>query len=152
MTTILADAKLGIMVSDSNSSDGERCGTMRKVWRIKGCLVGASGTVSEIEAFLNWWKTGEKAKFSSVFALVMFERKLLYFAGSDAPIHIQSGREAVGTGAMAAMAAYEALGWKDPRKAVTIACKHDANSRSPVRLYQLKTTPNDTKPKEATGV
>ena len=139
MTTILADAKLGIMVSDSNISDGERCGTMRKVWRVKGALVGCSGTVSEIEEFIKYWRTGEKTKFPSVSALVLSEDGLLYFAGSNAPIHVQSGREAVGTGAMAAMAAYEALAFKDPRKAVSIACKHDANSRTPTRVYHLNT-------------
>jgi hypothetical protein len=38
---------------------------------------------------------------------------------------------------MAALAAYEALGFTDPKRAVQIVCRHDLNSRAPVRVYRL---------------
>lgn len=148
MTTVLADARLGVMVSDSNVSDGERCGRMRKVWRVRGELIGCAGTVAEIEAFVAWYRSGmqDKARFPSVSALVLTRDGLLHFAGSDMPIHVQGGREAVGSGAMAAMAAYEALEFRDPRKAVRIVCKHDAGSRGPVRVYKLRSGNAGTNP------
>jgi ATP-dependent protease HslVU (ClpYQ) peptidase subunit len=139
MSTVLADWHLGVMVADSNVSDGERCGRMRKVWRIRHALIGCAGTVAEIEAFVEWYRAGMegRSRFPSVSALVLSREGLLHFAGSDMPIHVQSGREAVGSGAMAALAAYEAMGWTDPRRAVAIVCKHDAGSRGPVRVYRV---------------
>ena len=53
------------------------------------------------------------------------------------PTRLASGREAIGTGGKAAMCAYEALWFTDPRRAVSIVCKHDAASRTPVRVYRL---------------
>lgn len=140
MTTILADFKAGLMVADSHTSDGERCGRMRKVWRVRRkILIGCAGLVSEMEAFVDWYRGGmqERPRFPSVSALVMTPGGLLQYVGSDLPIHVQGGIEAVGTGAMAAMATYEALGFRDPKKAVRIVCKHDAGSRGPVRVYHL---------------
>jgi hypothetical protein len=140
MTTILADVRMGVMVSDSNLSDGERVSRTRKVWRVRDELIGCAGTFHEIEAFVAWYRGGmqDKPRFPSVSALVLTQQGLLHFAGTDMPIHVQNGREAVGTGAMAAMAVFEALKFTDPRKAVQIVCKHDAGSRGPVRVYRLK--------------
>ena len=52
MTTILADAKKGVMVSDSNLTDEDRTWRIRKVFRIRGALVATSGGVLQGEAFL----------------------------------------------------------------------------------------------------
>jgi ATP-dependent protease HslVU (ClpYQ) peptidase subunit len=141
MTTILADARLGVMVADSNVSDGVSAGRMRKVWRIKGNLYGLSGQVAEFEPFLDWVRSdfeGDSSGFSNVAALgLMLDGRLIEYTGKIAT-PVQCGRSAVGSGSLAAMAAHEALNYEDPRKAVRIACNHDAKSRGPVRLYQLK--------------
>lgn len=139
MTTILADAKLGLMVSDSNVSDGITVSCMRKVFRVNGALVGMAGAVSEFEAFLGWYRAGMPSpapQISSVSALILSKHGLVHFAARS-PTRSQSGIEAVGTGAMAALAAYEALGHQDPAKAVRIVCRHDNGSRGPVRTYKL---------------
>ena len=139
---MLADSAQGIMVCDSVASDQVRAWTTRKVFRVHGALIGLAGQLDQFGVFLAWAKTAfqdSPPKLGNIDALVLTPSGLLNFAGSGLPIKVHSGRQAIGTGAMAAMAAYEALGWQDARKAVTIACRHDANSRAPVRVYKLNT-------------
>ncbi len=144
MTTILADAKLGLMVADSNmiDEDAGRRWSVRKVKRLRGALLACAGDVMQGNYFIDWWKEGAetepKFKFDESAALVLDDSGLYLFDATTPMLtRVPSGREAIGTGAIAAMAAYEALKWKDPRRAVTIACKHDRNSAPPVRLYRL---------------
>ena len=140
MTTILADRELGVMVSDSSFSDGVCVGNMRKIWRVKGALVGMAGNLDEFEPFLAWYRGGMEGpppRMKTLSALVLSPGRILHFANSHLPFTVQSRTEAIGSGAMAAKAAHEALAFTDPRKAVQIACRHDAGSRAPVRTYQL---------------
>lgn len=140
MTTILADLRLGVMVADSNVSDGDRCWRLRKVWRHRSHLIGLAGDTDEIEPFMEWWKAGSvgaQPELPNSYALVLSAGGLMMFTSTSPPETIRSGREAIGTGAKAAMAAYEALGWNDPVRAVKIACNHDGASRPPVRKYDL---------------
>lgn len=143
MTTVIADARLGVMVADSNVSDGERCGSMRKVWRIRGALVGCAGNLCDIEPFVQWVRDGAdhltRPRTPHLSALVLADDGLRHFVASDPPILVQSGREAIGSGAMAVLAVHEALDFSDPARAVRIVCKHDAGSRGPVRTYRLRT-------------
>lgn len=140
MTTILADLKFGVMVADSNVSDTDRVWSGRKVFRIKGALIGMAGDDSSREAFLAWYRTGfeGKVKFDGSSALILCKAGLFFFDSNYLkPTRVTSGREAIGSGGKAAMCAYEALWFTDPRKAVSIVCKHDAGSRGPVRVYRL---------------
>jgi hypothetical protein len=140
MTTILADWHLGVMVSDSVASDQHRVWQAKKVFRVHGALIGMAGHLDQFGVFLAWARTnftGDAPAIGHLDALVMTPSGLLNFGGSALPIKVHCGRQAVGTGAMAAMAVYEALGFDDPRRAVSIVCRHDANSRGPVRAYRL---------------
>lgn len=138
MTTILADTRFGVMVADSSFSDDDRVWSGRKVFRIKGALVGVSGDVDDWTNVLTWMrKGGKEPAFGTASVLVLSASGLVAYNGSATAERIASGREAVGTGAKAAMCAYEALGFTDPKKAVAIVCKHDAASRTPVRVYRL---------------
>lgn len=140
MTTILADLKLGVMVADSNVTDGDRCWRLRKVWRHRSHLIGMAGNTDEMQPFMDWWCagcTGKQPALRSSYALVLSAGGLVMFSNTSPPETIASGREAIGTGAKAAMAAYEALGWDDPVRAVKISCNNDAYSRPPVRKYTL---------------
>lgn len=138
MTTILADAKLGLMVADSSISDTDRVWVGRKVFRIRGALVGVSGTVDHWLPVIEWLrKGGEPPKFKDASILVLNEHGLFVYNTGPQAEKIACGREAIGTGAKAAMCAYEAMGFSDPRRAVRIVCKHDAGSRAPVRVYKL---------------
>lgn len=140
MTTVLADARLGLMVSDSAFNDGNCVGRMRKVWRVNGSLVGISGNLDEFGPFLGWLKAGmqDRPPKLSLSALVLSESGILHFAASGVPFAVQGRCEAIGSGAMAAKSVHEAMGFTDPRKAVQVVCKHDQNSRGPVRVYKLK--------------
>lgn len=141
MTTLLADVRWGVMVADTGAGDGDRQwpGT-RKVWRSRAALIGGAGHYDQILAFLDWWRRGadqnERIKVDKAKALVLHRSSLWLFDSTLVPQRVESGREAIGTGSKAAMAAYEALWWSDPRRAVQIACKHDAQSRAPVRTYR----------------
>lgn len=141
MTTILADVKLGLMVADSRLSDGDRLWTGRKVWRHDGHLLGVAGVWSSCLAFVDWFKSGRPAgvpvAVKGASMLVMAPQGLILFDDDMMPQVIESGREAIGSGAKAAMCAHEALGWADPARAVRIVCRHDAQSSGPVRTYKL---------------
>lgn len=140
MTTVLADWHQGIMVSDSQVSDEDRKWCQRKVFRIRGSLVGIAGQLVQAEQFLLWYRKGcvdKPPKLDEFSGLVLSPDGLLLFQYTHLPIPVPSGREAIGSGAKAAMVGYELTGWKDARKVVKVVCNHDAGSRTPVRVYQL---------------
>lgn len=138
MTTLLADARLGVMVSDSSATDDDRVWSERKVFRYQGALYGFAGTVDERIAFMEWIKgDGKVPDFSNSYCLMLSESGLILYDKTTMPQKVPRGIEAVGTGAKAAMCAYEALAFTDPVRAVRIVCKHDSASRVPVRVYRL---------------
>jgi hypothetical protein len=129
------------MVSDSSVSDEDRVWSDRKVRRWRGQLIGFAGDVDEGALFLQWIKSGSQGKaprFAHSDALVLSEAGLFHYCKSAVPLRVERGIEAIGTGAKAAMCAYEALAFTDPVRAVRIVCKHDSGSRTPVRTYRLK--------------
>lgn len=132
------------MCSDTAESDGDRVWKSRKVFRIRDALIGAAGMSIEINHFFEWFRRNDgtmpKFKRETLTVLVLDQRGLFIFdaACPTGPMRVPSGRSAIGTGGAAAMSAYEGLAWTDPAKAVRIACKHDANSRTPVRSYHLR--------------
>lgn len=142
MTTILADIRHGVMVADTNFGDGDTRGQMRKVWRMRrlGALVGLAGNLDEMAPFLLWVREGMQPpgpRIPHLSALMLQPSGLLLFEGSCAPIVVQGRCMGIGSGAKAALAAHEALGYADPARAVRIVCRYDANSRAPVRTYRL---------------
>jgi ATP-dependent protease HslVU (ClpYQ) peptidase subunit len=142
VTTILADFRLGVMISDSSATDEDRVWSERKVRRWRGALVGFAGNVDDAALFFEWLKNGSKGrppKFGANNAcLVLSPAGLFAYHGTHVPQKVERGIEAIGTGAKAAMCAYEALAFTDPVRAVRIVCKHDSGSRAPVRTYKLK--------------
>jgi hypothetical protein len=138
VTTILADARFGLMVSDSVMTDDDRVWTTKKVFRHEGCLYGFAGLVDERIAFMDWIKgEGDAPAFANSFCLMLSDAGLFIYDNSTVPQKVSRGFETIGTGAKAAMCAYEAMGFKNPAKAVRIVCKHDSGSRPPVRTYKL---------------
>jgi precorrin-6B methylase 1 len=88
---------------------------------------------------MEWIKGDGKAPdFSNSYCLMLSESGLFIYDKSTMPQKVARGIEAIGTGAKAAMCAYEAMGYADPKRAVAIVCKHDSGSRTPVRVYRLK--------------
>jgi len=137
VTTVLADARLGLIVADSNVTDDDRVWSDKKVFRYKGVIYGFAGLVEERIAFMDWLKGGPEPKFATSSCLALSPDGLFVYDNGTVPAKVTKGYEAIGTGAKAAMCAYEALGFTDPVRAVKIVCKYDAGSRTPVRVYKL---------------
>jgi hypothetical protein len=129
------------MVSDSNVSDGDRSWCDKKVFRHKGAILGFAGTVDYRIAFMAWWKS-DRASLPPIApegsVLVLDHKALTVYSYGVTGEVISSGIEAIGSGAKAAMCAYDALSHTNPAKAVRIVCKHDSGSCGPVRVYRLK--------------
>jgi ATP-dependent protease HslVU (ClpYQ) peptidase subunit len=143
MTTILADARRGIVVADTSFNDGDRVWRHEKVRRISGALVACAGSAPQFHAFFDWYQGGmaedPQFPFDAATALILDRSGLWLFEDEHTrPVKVKGGIEAIGSGAKAAICAYEALGNKDPARAVRIVCKHDAGSRAPVITYKLK--------------
>lgn len=142
MTTVLADARLGVMVCDSHITDGiSRKWTGKKVFRIRGALVGVAGDSQTYLPALEWMRHGgapPEWKDDSTDLLVLAKDGLRLFAGGPEAEKVPKGIEAIGSGASAAMAVYEALGWQNPQLAVKLAAKYDAGSGGRVYVYKLE--------------
>ena len=137
MTTVIGDARLGVIVADSRVSDGDRVWSDRKVFRYQEKLYGFAGQVSEMFAFMTWIKGGPEVEFENSSCLMLSTSGLFIYDNSLTPQKVRRGIESIGSGAKAAMCAYKALGFSDPAKAVRIVCKHDSSSSTPVRVHKL---------------
>jgi ATP-dependent protease HslVU (ClpYQ) peptidase subunit len=136
VTTIAADLQSGTMASDSQWSDGAEKGTTRKVYRINGALIGFAGDWDLIAKALIWFRKGKEGPCprGEISALIL-NGKLTTWEPENG--FMDQGRQfAIGTGGAAARAAM--MAGVDVRKAVSIACKIDAQSGGPVRTYRVK--------------
>lgn len=62
MTTIVYDSESKVMAGDKQHSSGNMICTTTKVHRIRGCLVGASGSADACVEMVAWFAEGEDAK------------------------------------------------------------------------------------------
>lgn len=136
MTTIAACSAEMVMCSDSGWNDGDTRGEVRKVFRVRGDLVGLSGDVADIQAWLAAYRRRQDpAPRSSVNALRL---------STDGQIHtwtlgdwcsMAERQFAIGTGGVAARAAMKH--GATVRDAVKTAISLDAGSFGPVRTYRI---------------
>jgi hypothetical protein len=144
MTTIVACAKLGLMVADSRCTDDTIKWPSKKIERIGDSLFGCAGEVPDIEKMVAWFKRGRAGKKPKTkdFSALELNASGVWIWDDAAPISYSPERDyhAIGTGAAAALAAL--LMGADPVKAVEIACQIDAGSEGPVQVVDL--TPKDT--------
>lgn len=140
MTTIAADAREGVMCCDSTWNDGTEKGFFKKVFRVRGALVGLAGSVTEIARWLHDYRSGVDVrgqKYEIAAIRLTWSGVERWTSGDDwFPVGVQ---HAIGTGGMAARAAMAA--GAPCRRAVQIAITIDAGSNGPVRTYHL-TRPN----------
>jgi len=136
MTTIAADLKAGVMACDSQWSDGSVKGQTRKVYRIKGALIGFAGDTKSIESSVAWFKRGKEGHppKGDVAALIL-NGKLTTWEPENGFMD-QGSQFAIGSGGAEARAAM--MAGADVSKAVRIACRIDAMSGGPVRTYRVK--------------
>lgn len=134
MTTIIADASLGVMCSDSQWSDDDEKGSVRKVWRIKGALVGFAGDMDQAAKAREFISGRGPAPCGNVTALWLGPEGLRVWTPSDGwldigPVH------AIGSGSKAARAAH--FVGATPQQAIRAAAAVDAGTGGRVRTYWL---------------
>lgn len=139
MTTILADAKKGVMVCDSKATFGGEWFPVKKVYRHGPELFGFAGTQSEGIRWLDWYSNGQRGKMPSISNVTIM---ILSEAGgvrlvetSGTVFSVERSFYAIGSGGTAAMGAYMAVA--DAKKAVCIACQIDAQSGGDVIVHKL---------------
>ena len=142
MTTIVADARKGVMVSESKCTGNGSWVPMTKIFRVNGDLFGFAGGVNERERWLKWHRAGRKGprpKLENFEGLLLKPDGTLYELCSDGlEMLIERGFHAVGSGGSAALGAMFA--GKDAREAVEIACLIDSGSGGDVCVFELKET------------
>lgn len=140
MTTLFADAKAGVMVSDSMTGNGEQWwADPHKVVRIGDELIGFAGVAAEGERWLAWYKAGQNGpmpKVAGASALILGPSGLRVLDSNGGYIHIARGFMGMGTGGTCATAAY--MAGVDAETAVYIACQIDPNSGGDVVVHTLK--------------
>lgn len=138
MTTIIADARAGLMASDSQWSDGDAIGSVRKVFRVRGELVGFAGTVEDITTTLAWFRSGFSGPppRDDCVALILRRSGIYTWSPVDGEMREDAPFFAIGTGGKCARAAM--LAGADCRKAIRIASTIDAETGGRVRVYKLE--------------
>ena len=136
MTTITACTRDWVMCSDSYWTDGDECGFTKKVFRIKGALLGGGGTASHLEKWFDAYRAGKApARVGDVLVLRLSSVGIDYWNPANGWMLIEQPQWAIGTGGMAARGAMAA--GATARQAVQIASDIDATTGGPVRTYRL---------------
>jgi hypothetical protein len=143
ITTIAIDPAAGVMVADTNVSDGSQKWRANKVEQIGGVFYGAAGDAADIEKFYEWlreWARGprkpRKTKLSDEdFAALSLDTTGAYFWDEHLhPMRI-TDKFAIGTGSHAARGAMDA--GADVVRAVEIACGIDVGSGMPLTVHRI---------------
>jgi hypothetical protein len=137
MSTIAASVAEGVMASDSFWFDGDECGTIRKVYRVRGALLGFAGGVRE---WSDWLAAVRKSPndpplIDDLMVLRLSAAGLHTWNSTDGWLPVDEPRYAIGTGGKCARGAMAA--GATCREAVRIATSIDANTGGPVRVYRL---------------
>lgn len=110
MTTVAY--RKGVMASDSSCWEGgTHTHAVRKVWRVRGILIGCAGNMSDIHAFVRWVKAGadedDYPRMKSLQAIMARpDGKVVCFeGGSYHPIVVRDPYCAVGSGSPVALGA-----------------------------------------------
>jgi ATP-dependent protease HslVU (ClpYQ) peptidase subunit len=137
MTTIAASVADGVMCSDSNWTDGDSCGTTRKVHRVRGELIGLAGDLCEHQAWLADYRAGRKLSPKHINAIRLSSTGLSVWDCPNGWTDV--GKQfAIGSGGKVARGALAA--GATCRQAVRIAVDIDAGTGGRVRQYKLRTT------------
>ena len=139
MTTIVADARTGTLVSDSKVTAGSVWFPAKKITRFKGELIGLAGEANLEEAWLNWYTGGRKGKAPNdedLCILILRKHGLVYFDVGSTEIIVARDFHAIGSGASAALGAM--LAGKTAEEAVAIAILVDPQSGGDIQVFNLK--------------
>ncbi|MES2572437.1 MAG: hypothetical protein V4710_20605 [Verrucomicrobiota bacterium] len=142
MTTIAADFRTGVMVSDSRCNSGGTWFPTNKVYRINGELIGISGNCIDEQKWLKWHRGGRKGprpKMEAFEAVVLRADGVYVYDSSGLEMVIPRGFHAVGSGGSAATAVM--IAGHSAKEAVEIACQVDACSGGEICVFDIKDAP-----------
>lgn len=139
MTTIAADLSAGVMCADSYWTDGDECGYVRKVFMVRGELVGFAGGIREWQRWLEAWRASpgkQLPRFSTLTVLRLTHDGIHSWTAPDGWLPVQESKYAIGSGGKCARGAMAA--GASCKEAVRIAGTIDAGTGGPVRQYRLR--------------
>lgn len=127
------------MAADSLAVTSGRKGRVRKLYRIRGAILGVAGSAEHAVMFAHWYDSGadlsDRPKDLDIGALVLDSNGIFRYEGNCYPYEILDEFAAVGSGADAAIAAMY-MG-ATPEEAVEVACKVDLHTGPPVVVERL---------------
>lgn len=147
MTTIAF--RDGVMAADSQAhADGVKFRNETKLFRVKGNVIGLCGADVTGQMLLNWYENGAPeftltsrpsiADDYGFGALVLNKSGLLYVDQHFQPVAVREPFHAIGSGAMAAIAAMYC--GKNAIQAVQVAARVDRDTGGTVRHMRLDDT------------
>ena len=138
MTTVAASVIERVMCSDTQWTDGDECGPVRKVYRIHGALVGFAGSLASALRWVKAYREGKKlpADDKTLSVMRLDQDGISTWTALDGWITTEQATWAIGTGGKAARAAMDA--GATCRRAVRIVIDIDANSGGRVSTHRLK--------------
>jgi hypothetical protein len=113
----------------------DECGYVRKVWRIRGSLVGLAGDLDSIRAWREKLRANKTLPRVDVTALRLSTTGIDCWNNKDGWHHVDQHQFAIGTGGKAARAAL--MAGASCARAIRIVCDIDATTGGPVRTYRL---------------
>lgn len=123
------------MCSDSFWFAGDECGVSKKVWRVRGALLGAAGDVNHIHEWLTAYKANKPLPKRDIHVLKLSATGMDCWTSMDGWHSVDQPEFAIGSGGKAARAAMAA--GATCKRAARIACDIDASSGGPIREYRL---------------
>lgn len=138
MTTVAADHRCGLLVTDSKCTSGSVWSPTTKAWRHGREIIGVAGELRQAKKWLDWYTKGKRGplgKLEDFEALILREDGLYHVTEGGYEHKEDRGFYAIGSGQQAALAVLIAgLG---PEKAVEIACQIDLGSGGDLQVHSL---------------
>jgi hypothetical protein len=144
VTTICADAREGIMCADSLWTDGVSNGITKKVFRIRGDLLGGAGGSKELDVWFDLYRKGKPLKGDDEIQVLRLRKdgKMDQWYKADGWTQVEEPFFAIGTGGQAARAAmyvyHKLTGSSQCAASVRAVYPIVAGCGGPVRTYRLQ--------------
>ena len=138
MTTIVADARVGIMVADSYINDSVAKWEEEKIYRLDDRLVGLAGTVRQCDLAFSWLRRGAKGRGpkGDWTAIVLGPEGVSSWSYLNGSMFHSKGFFAVGSGYLPALSLLEA--GHTAEEAIHYTCLVDAQSGGKLQVQYLK--------------
>jgi hypothetical protein len=137
MTTIVGDARAGVMVADSMTSWGGRWWKSVKLVRVDGGILGCSGDAPDIDKLVEWYRAGKPKRKPKIDCngLILRPTGLYAIDSYCQETLIDQGFFAIGSGGDAALGAL--LAGASPLRAAEIAAEVDTSTDGPFTAWRL---------------